>query len=397
MSHAKLPPSAAHRWVNCTASVAFIEANVKLLPADGSVYADEGTKAHDLAAILLNERRRTCTADEQIEYGAEMTTCVEYYVAFVLDRVEPGDTLMVERKVPLFYSPEERGTTDAAIRKPASLYIADLKYGQGVSVQARDNKQLAIYAESLIRQLEALDDIPPETVITLAIFQPRDHNNPEPVRLWAISRAQLEEFCANIAFAARVVQVGTHVEFKADAEHQCRFCPAKGICPTYAQDSLRGLEVLPLEVDKAVDAPLPPLANLTTAQRSRILWAKKAFFAWLEGIENQVVAELMNNNVVPGWKLVEGKSNRRWVNDDQAKKLLTNHLSMEQIRPPGDVISPAQAEKELKGIPLSTKFENRFKQLIEKPAGNPTLVPLDDKRPALNFDATKSLRDLDVI
>jgi hypothetical protein len=346
---------------------------------------------------MLNERRRQSTTEEVAEFGAEMTTCVEYYVAFVLEHVEPGDTLMVERKVPLFYSPEERGTTDAAIRKPSSLYIADLKYGQGVSVEARENKQLAIYAESLIRQLEALDDIPGDTLVTLAIFQPRDRNNPEPVRLWAVTRKQLEEFCANIAFAARAIQVGNHVEFHANADKQCRFCPAKGICPEYANESLRGLEVLPLEVDKAVAVKLPEVATLTMVQRSRILSAKNAFIAWLEGIEAQVVAELSNNNVVPGWKLVEGKSNRQWVNADQAKQLLTNHLSMEQIRPPGDVISPAQAEKLLKGIELSTKFENRFAALIEKPAGKPTLVPMDDKRPALNFDATKSLRDLDVI
>jgi hypothetical protein len=391
-THALLAPSSAYRWSVCTASVGFIETNASKLPKGSSVYADEGTQAHDLAAAMLTGRRRKCLEVEVAQYGAEMTTCVEYYVNFVLDRVGEGDRLLVERKVPLLYSPSDRGTTDAAIVRRNGIAIVDLKYGAGVSVEAKENKQLAIYAESLIRSLEEIEDFPDEMIVTMVIYQPRDRNNPEPVRQWAVTRAELMRFTDDIALTAHSILAGNPGEFHADPDKQCRFCPAQGICAEYANYSIRELQVVPAET-----LALPDAVSLTMDQKTRILAAKKGFITWLNGIEDQIMAELLANQAVPGWKLVEGKSNRQWRDPDAAKQLLSNHLAADQIRPPGDVISPAAAEKLLKGIELSTKFTNKFAALIEKPAGKPTLVPEDDQRPALNFDPTKALQDVDVI
>ena len=141
-THSRFPPSSASRWTECTASISFVEANASRLPPEGSVFADEGTKAHELAAKLLTGATRLLDTQD-----ADMITHVRDYVEFVRDKVAPGDRLMVERRVPLFYLPEQRGTTDAAIIGPKGIYIADLKYGAGVSVYAKDNKQLAIYAD----------------------------------------------------------------------------------------------------------------------------------------------------------------------------------------------------------------------------------------------------------
>ena len=49
MGHAKLSPSGASRWLYCTASV---KENEKYEDTS-SVYADEGTKAHDLGEKML--------------------------------------------------------------------------------------------------------------------------------------------------------------------------------------------------------------------------------------------------------------------------------------------------------------------------------------------------------
>lgn len=385
--HSRLAPSACHRWSICTASVGFLEENAAILPKESSVYADEGTEAHAYAASLLMEKSASILTHE-------METHVNAYVSFVRSKVmAPIDRLYVEKRVPLFYLPEQSGTVDAAIVGPKRIYIADLKYGAGVSVYAKSNKQLASYAESLIQQLEIVDEVPDDTLVTLAIFQPRDRNDPEPVRLWALSRAELREFCAPIKHAAEIIRFAPKLlKFAPEPETVCRWCPGKGICKHYAAVGMDLVDVR--AVDTAI-AELPPtmpnISTLTREQRQRIIKSRKVFEQWLKAVEDQEVTELLAGAPALEFKLVEGKSNRQWSDAEAAKQLLTNHLPMDVIRPPGDVISPAQAEKALKGVELSTKFENRFQSLITKPPGKPTLVPVGDKRPALTFNAAEGM------
>ncbi len=373
----------------CTASVAFIEANAAILPKQGSTFADEGTLAHSIASdLLLN--KGSAAADPTMDVH-----CHDY-ARFVRDKVGPNDRLLVERKVPLFYLPSQRGTVDAAIIG-TGIYIADFKYGVGVSVQAKENKQLAIYAESLIQQLEKVDEFPDDTLVTLAIFQPRDRNDPNPVRLWALTRGELRVFCFAIDEKARLILSGGPVEFVADPQEQCFFCPASGICKAYAEHGLRGIEVLANDapVDEAKIATFPDPTSLSREQRVKIIKHRKGLEKWLEAVEAQEIAELMMNAPRHGLKLVEGKSNRQWRDEKAAKTLLSNHLTAAEITPPGDIISPAAAEKALKGKELSTRFENAFTALIEKPVGKPTLVPEEDKRIALVFDLTQQFQNLD--
>jgi len=80
---------------------------------------------------------------------------------------------------------------------------------------------------------------------------------------------------------------------------------------------------------------------------------------------------------------------------DDALKLLSNHLSLDEMRPREEIISPAAAERLLKGIKLSTRFTNRMESLITRPEGKPTLVSADDPRPALSLKPTNGLKPLE--
>lgn len=400
LAHSKLPPSSAARWATCTASIGFIAENKHLLPEQDWTLADEGSRAHDAAKSLLNG-----TPVEKVTFdNEEMKRHVLAYVTFCRNLTQPGDRILTETKVPLFYLPSERGTVDRAhinMTTPRkSVYIADLKYGVGVSVEAKENKQLAIYAESLIRQQEEIEDIPDDTTVTLAIFQPRDRNNPEPVRLWAITRKILREFTCEIELAAdkvlnRVVGENSRTEFVAGPHCDKSFCPARGICKAYAHQGLVAVDD-EAPVDVVIEtklAPLPALPTITRAQRQRILAAKAAMIAWLEQIENQEVAELMAGAAPDKFKLVEGKSNRQWADEDKAAKLLLDHLKHDEIYPPipAEILSPAQAEKLLKAGSIKLDLS----AVITKPAGKPTLVPVTDKRSALNFTPTAGLTHAD--
>lgn len=374
-------PSSAHRWSRCTASPQFILENASDLPDDSSSFADEGTKAHDVAAMILTGKPVPEGIDDT------MLQYVNGYVAFVRSHEAPSSRRYVEKKIPLFYHSERNGMVDAATMRPDGIYIDDLKYGVGVSVEAEDNEQIAIYAESLLRQWEQISDISPDHPVYLSIYQPRDRNNPEPVRTWTLTRQQLALFTTTLGAKARQALGGTGVFDPSDKA--CRFCPAKGICSAYAT---QGLTALP---EQARVITLPDPALLSRAERIKVLGAKKVLRDWLEAVEDQEVSDLMAGKEPQGFKLVEGKSNRQWSDPEAAQTLLSNHLTLDITRPRADLISPHKAEEALKGKELSTRFESRFQSLITKPEGKPTLVPETDGRPALQMQNT--FDNIDVI
>jgi len=377
-------PSASGRWSICTASPQFIVDHAADLPADdSSEFADEGTVAHHIAAQLL-------TGQDPGPVAPDMLAHVQKYVDYVLAQTDPypiKSVLKVEQPVNLFYMPHRSGIVDAAIILPASIWINDLKYGQGVSVEAEGNTQLAIYAESLIQSWEQVMEFPVDMKVFLSIVQPRDRNNPDPIRRWELTRKELKLFTDDLAAKADLAINGKG-EFKPD-DKACQFCPAKGICSAFAT---RGLAALP-EPARVITLPNP--GALTREQRVQVLKAKKVLSQWLEAVENQELNDLMQGAAPAGLKLVEGKTNRQWRDADEAQKLLSNHLSMDEMRPRSDLLSPAAAERLLKSVKLSTKFRNRMSSLITKPEGKPTLVLEDDPRPALSFQPDNGLKPLD--
>ena len=78
-----------------------------------------------------------------------------------------------------------------------------------------------------------------------------------------------------------------------------------------------------------------------------------------------------------GWKLVEGRSNRKYVHEDAVIQAVTD-------------AGFDPYEKKLLGITAmqkrlgKAKFDELLTAYIEKPQGKPTLVPESDKRPAMN-------------
>lgn len=376
-----LGASSAHRWTRCTASPKFIVEHAKELPEDSSVFADEGTQAHEVASLLLENK------GAQPETPAEMLRHVMVYVDHVRSHQTAGARLTVEKRVPLFYLPSRNGIVDAATQRPDALYIDDLKYGMGVSVDAVENEQLAIYAESIIRQWEQITTFSADHPVHLSIVQPRDRNNPVAIRTWSLTRRELSAFTTKIGAKAYQALNGKTEFFPC--EEACKFCPAKGICSAYAT---QGLVQLPEEA-RIINLPDP--GSLNREQRIQVLKAKKVLTEWMDAVLAQEVSDLMNGAEPKGFKLVEGRANRTWADAEAALKLLNNHLTIDELRPRADLISPAQAEKALKGIELSTKFENKLKSLITRPEGKPTLVPEDDKRPAIQTQS--QLVNLDII
>ena len=384
--HSRLAPSSAFRWTDCTASVRFLKEHAAELPKDSSVYADEGTQAHGfLTRTLLKQLKQVSGIPEMDRIVTECSGYVNGLMA------GDGVTLLVDRKVRLFYLPSEKGTLDVVVIRPDRIYIIDLKYGVGVSVYAEQNKQLASYAESLLRGLEQVAEFSPSLPVHLVIYQPRDRNDPTVVREWVTTRGELSLFCeAEIGVAAQQILAGDPGKFSPGAA--CKFCPATGICAAYANRGLSAITDEPVDAVLAQpQATMPRPESLTREQRQKVIRMRKPLEQWLEAVEDQEMTELLAGAAPIEFKLVEGKSNRQWADEEAAKQLLRNHLMAEQTNPPGSLISPAQAEKLLKGVELSTKFQNKFASLITKPPGKPSLVPVTDKRPALMINPSDGL------
>ncbi len=411
-THARLSPSSSKRWTTCTASIKYIEENATRLPEDrSSVYAEEGTKAHDYAAELLEGMI------DHSEIPTDFLPHVRFYVDHCRGMTQPGDDVYIESKVPLFYSPEDTGTADFAIVREGEVIIRDLKYGAGVLVEAEENSQLAIYALSFIRSLQAdgLFDFPPDTVVDLGIVQPRHHAE-DPVRTWILTLHDLETYCRDIEYAAVQIQENRGLKFEP-SEDGCRWCPCKAFCSHRAAalveplgaDGIDFLASLPdlgkddkkLPAQERMDKAFAEAASGVDAtavlddETLVALYARsKAISSWLDDIAGYLKERAESGDPVPGTKLVEGRQgNRAWADEEAADKLLAGKLKQGE-RYNFKLISPTQAEKILDLDKQSSRFKNLFTGLVTRSDGQPVLALESDKRPAITA-AVDVLPDLD--
>lgn len=393
-THSRLAPSASKRWTTCTASVDYIRRNADLIPADtGSVYSREGTEAHDHAAAVL--LRQTHIEDIPKSFRPH----VAMYVDHCRSLVGPDTEVLVESSVPLFYQPGDTGTVDFAVVSEDLVAVRDLKYGAGVQVDAVENTQLAIYALSLIRDLQAdgLYSFRPDTLVSMGIVQPR-YRGDEPIKVWELPLVELERFAAEQILApAEDIKAGS-VEF-APSEDACQWCPCKGFCQARAvslsgplgDNGLDDLAFLPDLTKKDLSLPTPeriaavsgPLAEETMVA----LWnRRKEITRWLDDIEEWLTDRAKRGTPAAGTKLVQGRpGNRKWADETAAERWLRKLPAAERfVR---TLISPTVAEEKLDDLLGSNpRLRARFDALVARADGRPVLAPESDKRPAIGGD-----------
>jgi hypothetical protein len=371
--HAKLGASSAHRWLACPGSVAAIEA----LPIGdtSSPFAIEGTAAHELSEICLlsGEDAEAWIGKPLVEMpdwvvDEEMAEYVQVYLDYCRAIARDADEIFVEQTVSYNdWVPEGFGTNDfgALNLKDKSIKIADLKYGKGVQVDAENNPQAMLYALGTYAEYGWVGEI---DRIDIAIVQPRLYHISE----WSISVKDLLKWAEWVSQRAEIA-LSDDAE-RVPGEKQCRFCEVKSTCKAlmkYTED------IIMAEFDDLDDMPSPD--TLTDAQLRKVLETKGLIEGWLSSVETVVRERLEGGDSFDGFKLVEGRSLRKWGNENAAAEALTETLGAD-VAFKSTLISPAQAEKALKKDQRSM-----LDDLVIKPAGKPTLVPESDKRPAINL------------
>lgn len=370
--HAKLSASGAKKWLACPGSVQ-MEAGVMEKP---SAYAEEGTAAHALGEAKLRHALKEYTrakyhkAIRELETSDEMEEYTDAYRDFVLEqfnaakRDDPAALLLLEQRLDFSkYVPEGFGTGDCVIIGAGRLRVIDLKYGKGVPVAAEGNPQMRLYALGALEAYDFLYDI---TEVQMCIFQPRIDNIDSAV----MAVGDLKAWGVEIRPLAQKAFSGTE-EIHAGSHCDTNFCRARPFCRAYAE---RNLEIAKYDFKRP--------AQLSAEEISEVLEHAEALAKWAKLIKEYALVEAVNNGAVfPGWKVVEGRSNRTFSIDDTliAGQLIARGYNEDDIWP-----------RKLNGI---TKLENylgkkEFNALLGefviKPAGAPTLVPETDKRPAMH-------------
>lgn len=362
--HALLSASGAHRWLNCTPS-ARLESDE---PESTSAAAEQGTAAHALAEHKL---RRALKQRSKRPVSAwiddEMETLTDDYVAFVQEHISIAQEtcadpqVLIEQRLDFSHVvPGGFGTGDCVIIAEPTLQIIDLKYGQGVLVEAVNNPQLMLYALGALHAFGSLYDI--ETV-SVTIYQPRRAN----VDTWEISVAELEQWAeTEVKPKAELASAG---EGEFCPGSWCQFCR---IAPTCRARAEANLQLAKLEF-------VPP-AELSDAEIADVLTRIPQLKTWASDVEAYALSKAVNQGVVfEGFKLVAGRSVRKYTSekDVAAAAEAAGYRDIWDRK----LITLTAMEK-LMGKPA---FNEILGDLVTKPAGKPTLVPASDKRPALDL------------
>ena len=361
--HAILSASSSHRWLNCSPS-ARLEQEFEDRDTEA---AAEGTAAHALCehklrrALKLQSRRKPIS-----RYDCdEMDMHTDNYVQFVLETLSearqhcPDPLINIEQRLDFScYVPDGFGTGDCIIISDKTMHVIDFKYGQGVLVDAEQNPQMMLYALGALRLFDSLYDIED---IAMTIYQPRREN----ISTWTISVADLKTW----AEEELIPRAKLAFEGKGDfmPGPWCTFCKAAVKCRARAEEKLRLAQY---------EFARPPL--LTDAEIEDILGKLDDLTRWAEEIKAYAQDAALNHGKQwHGYKVVEGRSVRKYSNEDAVVEAANAAGYHDIFR---KTLLPITEMEKLMG---KQEFQTILGGLIVKPAGKPTLVPASDKRPAI--------------
>jgi hypothetical protein len=373
--HALLSPSGAKRWLTCTPS-AQLESK---LPDRATSYADEGTFAHWLSIDVIlayrlgrisekNYNTEISIAKTRKYYSISLHEYCKDFASYVIEQynraraIDKHTAIFLETEIDLsMFIPEGFGTADVIIICEGLLILIDLKYGQGVPVDAEDNDQLKVYGSGALEKFKPLFDV---DVLELHIYQPRIGN----ISSWKISANSLTNWVNEVLIPGAIAAYNGHGDYEP-GEH-CKFCRARLQCHALSAWVLSSYE--PGQIPGTISAK----------KVSEILQKQAVIKSWLSSITEWALEEaLQKGRKWPGFKLVEGTSRRQIKDENGALKILQGLKLAKSEYTRTELLPIGQLEDLVGG---QKNFNKLFESVIHKPKGAPTLVPVSDKRTELN-------------
>jgi len=366
-AHARLNASSSHRWMMCPPSVRLSEQ----FADKPSSYAEEGTFLHELCELKLH-RYLGDMAPDVIEaqyaehrdsefYTQEAETVTDEYIAFCVETIEavksscPDPLIMVEHRLDYSeYVPEGYGTGDLVIVADGVIEVIDFKGGRGVRVDAHRNSQLMLYGLGALLEFDPLYDV---HKVRVTIVQPR------------LSNTSTYEIAADelVCWAEKEVRPRALLAYEGKGEFcagdWCRFCKARYTCRKRSEYHMQLAER---------DFRQPDL--LSDEEITDILPIADSLNNWVQDLLAYATQQAVEGKSWPGYKLVAGRSNRKYTSEAEVIKAATEAGYTDIYKT--TLLGVGDLEKRLG----RKKFNEVLGMYVIKPVGAPTLVPDSDPR-----------------
>ena len=392
--HALLSASSSKQWLHCPPSVRLQEN----FPNESSVYAEEGTFAHEVCEYkvrkYLKERVKRPQSEEYDTEEIEQITDVyaEFVISIIEQMKENGcePLAFVEERVDYSHiAPSGFGTADMLIigkdeQGRGILHVCDFKTGAGVFVNADHNSQMMLYAIGALAAYGFLYDI---EIVRMSIIQPRLDN----ISTFECSRQEHEDWGESIKPIAKLAYEGKGEQHPGD---WCRFCRAKPVCKACADEALALCREDFLDLDAGAfddtaeesDMTAPYEADTQTAvfkqpglipisELAEILPTLNRISSWIEAVFAFVSSEAINHGVpIPGYKVVEGRSKRVFTDTKAVVDVAVQNGYTDLYKQ--TLITLTEFEKMMG----KKKFNELLGEYVAKPPGKLALVPESDPR-----------------
>ena len=357
--HSKFAPSSADRWLNCYGSLHF----------DVGAIAPEYNEQQRIGSFL----HKCC--EEHLAKGVDLFTYIDkvflfqgsditftqelydwccIYIDFINMNIEEGCRAKYEIKLRFGdYAPGGFGTADCIISnvKEKYIHIIDLKNGQ-IPVSPVKNPQLLMYALGIVASypIEKLKDF----TFKLSIVQPILNKK----GTWEVHIDKLLTFGEKVKHIVKKIESGDDSRVVGD---WCTYCHNRTVCK----------QTLSLAVS-VLDNP----------DAVKIFKNRNVILKVISKIAEDFYSEALKGNILEGYKIVEGKANRKLLPDAEPK--------LKELY--GDDIY--KTEISLKTLSNLEKIvgKEEFKNYTYRPQGSPQLVEESDPRPPMS--ANQDIIDL---
>lgn len=373
--HALLAASHAERWIACPPSAVLEDKYNQEHGEETSVYAEEGTLAHEFGEARLQkmfgritpaEYEGICASlRENPLYAPEMEEEVAKYTTYVsesysLAKKKTKDAAVFIEQILDFSSvvKDGFGTGDAGIIADGQMELIDLKYGKGVKVEAENNPQLMLYAIGALSEYSIMYDI---HRVKMTIVQPRlDH-----ISSWTATVKEILKWAAEVAEpAAKLAYEGKGLQKSGP---HCKFCRVRAVCATLAANNLA------LAKHEFKDPHL-----LTEDQLLEIYAQIPKLTDWANSVSAYLLDEAIKGHKFKGYKVVEGQSRRKWADEEAVKGVLDLEGYPSEMYLKTSLAGISDIEK----LVGKKNFPTLFKGLVGRTPGKPTFVSDSDPRPA---------------
>lgn len=414
-THRRFSPSQSERFRACYGSTELLKRVPPMPPTEWSI---EGTKAHEILQCALENRVRRAQ-EAHTEYS---TLCMEdlntpenfFYFSIqvalnhiysILDE-HPDAIMWVEQEVvpPTDAAPGEAGGyCDVIIYVPSLrlLYVIDYKHGAGVTKAVKGNTQIMQYANGVLYSDDPIVD--PDTVdtVVLTIIQPRAFHPDGSVREYEMTPAELylDLLDLNDDIAQNLKPKATlRPDDGGKTTDHCRFCDAKTVCPAREAMAVKAISTSYRTVPEIKKPDLPVAATLDIDRLVYISMHAPMLRKFLDDVDAHIENLIKGGYHVPGKKLVEVKSQRRYFGDteDVARKIAAlADVPLDDVYEK-KLISITNAEKLIveafkrkvgrgRKNKAAENARHAFAFLtIKQSSGNLTVVDDDDPRPPVN-------------